>query len=375
MENSSITPTKFCYVHIPFCDKKCAYCSFVTYEKTEGKEEYINYLIKEINLYKTNILDTLYFGGGTPSVLDPLLINKIMNEFELSKNAEITLEFNPEKSYYKNLKEYKNIGINRLSIGCQTFNDDLLKRIGRIHSSNEVLEAFNLARNENFKNINLDLMFALPGQTLENLKEDLNILKKLSPEHISIYSLIWKDGTKFALLKEKGILKQAPEELEAEMYEYIINFLEENGYIHYEVSSFCKKGFESKHNISYWHNENYYGFGLGAAGYLGNIRYSNVTNFKKYYEMLDKNILPRKEEEIITEKKSLEYFLILKLRMLKEGFNMKELEKKFSIESFYISKLKELTENKLLFIEDNIYRLTKKGLFLSNEVFAELLDI
>lgn len=375
MESKLKNFCKFCYIHIPFCDKKCAYCSFVTYEKKDGKEEYVKYLIKELNLYEKGSLETLYFGGGTPSVLDPSLIDKIIKEFELQKEAEITLEFNPEKSYYENLKKYKEIGINRLSIGCQTFNDNLLKRVGRIHTANEAIGAFNRAKEENFENINLDLMFALPNQTLAELKEDLNILKKLSPEHISIYSLIWKEGTKFALLKEKGIIKETPEELEAEMYDYIISFLEDNGYLHYEISSFCKKGFESKHNKAYWHNENYFGFGLGAAGYLKNTRYTNVTNFKKYYEMLEQNLLPRKEEEIITNKKKLEYQLILSLRMLKEGFNLKDLKKNFEIENFYINKLKELVKKELLFIENNNYKLTKKGLFFSNEVFSELLDI
>ncbi len=363
---------KACYIHIPFCDKKCYYCDFVTFEKKDGKEKYFEYLKKELSLYPSFKFKSLYFGGGTPSVVDPKLINEIIGLIDIEDGGEITLEFNPERSYFANLKKYIKMGVNRLSIGCQTFDDQLLKKIGRLHTGEEAKEAFLLARKEGFKNINLDLIFALPNQTMEMLQKDLEIIIDLSPEHISIYSLIWKERAKFFEMRKKGLVKEIGEDLEADMYQYVFDFFKKSGYEHYEISSFSKKGFESKHNMTYWRNEEYIGLGLGAAGYIDDLRYTNVKSFAAYYKSLEENRLPLLEEDKVNEERKFEYFLILGLRLLKEGVSLPSIPQ--HLKDKFIPKLELLGKEGLILNENGTLRLTRRGLFLSNEVFAEIID-
>lgn len=361
---------KSIYIHIPFCTKKCYYCDFTTFEGSHNQKEYLDYLKKEITLYpSTKSVDTIYFGGGTPSLLNPEDINDLLFQFNLSEGYEATLELNPELSSLDKLDKYE--GITRLSIGCQTFNDDMLKKIGRIHSHKDSILVYEKAR-EHFDNISLDLMFGLPGQTLDMLKKDLNIIKELDPEHISIYSLIWKENTPFDLMKKRGTLKEVGQELEADMYEYIIEFLENLGYSHYEISSFGKN--VSRHNLTYWRNQPYFGFGLGASSYYLNDRYSNLKSFSKYYESIDRGIRPKKDIEVVNKKIELEYEIILRLRLLKEGLSLKSLEKYKEEEFFsiYLKKIEKFIEKGLIEKKRERYTLTKKGLFLSNEVFAEI---
>tara|TARA_Y100001935_G_scaffold255645_1_gene270432 strand:- start:314 stop:1372 length:1059 start_codon:yes stop_codon:yes gene_type:complete len=349
------------YVHIPFCTKKCFYCDFTTFEGAHNHEKYFYYLDKEMDLYENYELDTLYFGGGTPSVVDPIYLNNIVERSELKSDSEITIEFNPE-SDFDNLQKYR---ANRLSIGIQTFDDGMLKKIGRIHNSKRALDCFYRAR-EYFDNITIDLMFALPGQSMEMLKKDLKMVKKLSPEHISIYSLIWKENTPFYAMRQRGRLKAIDEEVEADFYEYIIDFLEDLGYEHYEVSSFCKKGRESKHNLVYWQNMEYLGCGLGASGFIGD-RYRNYRNFSDYYKAIDLGKKPVEEAEAITKQRKKEYDIILKLRMLKIGVDVKEVsEDNREILDRFV--------DKGLLTRDVSYRLTRRGLFLSNEIFSEVIS-
>ena len=320
-------------------------------------DKYFEYLNREIGMYQSYNLKTLYFGGGTPSAVRPEFINNIVED----NIEEVTIEFNPE-SKLEYLKEYR---ANRLSIGIQTFNDDILKKIGRVHNSERAILAYESARNS-FNNISVDLMFALPGQTFDILKRDLEIIKSLDPEHISIYSLIWKEKTPFYEMRRRGILKEASEDEEASFYEYIIDFLTNIGYEHYEISSFSKKGYKSKHNLTYWKNRKYLGVGLGASGYLER-RYRNVKSFDQYYKLIDENKKPISEEETVDEELKEQYKIILQLRLLDEGIYKNSLSKR------NIDILDGFIDQGLLKLESNRYFLTKRGLFLSNEIFVEVL--
>jgi len=356
------------YIHIPFCLKKCAYCDFHSFEnKLDEQEKYVDYLIKELSLYPKYEFDTIYFGGGTPSILESDLIFKILNKLKLKKNAEITLELNPATADYKKLKELKEIGINRLSIGVQSFNNKTLDLLGRRHNVEKAKEIYFLAREIGFNNISLDLMFAVPNQSLTDLEKDLNEIIKLNPEHISIYSLIWEEDTIFWELKEKGVLSPCDNDLEASMFELIISILENNSYIHYEISNFAKKNYESRHNKKYWENKEYLALGLGASFYYDTYRGKNVLSFEEYYNKINLGEKPILEKEKILD--SLIYKNILGLRLLKEGIvvdeqdtNTLELCKEFVAEGYLIEKKR------------NNFCLSKKGLFFANDVFEGFIE-
>ena len=251
------------YVHIPFCKQKCYYCDFVSYCNKDDKiEPYIKTLIKEIEMQniKSNI-NTIYIGGGTPSYIDSKYITEIMDKIKkknVIENVEITIEVNPGTVTKGKLEDYKNSGINRLSIGLQTANNKLLKQIGRIHNYEEFLETYKIAREVGFNNINVDLILGLPNQRIQDLKNSLDEVIKLSPEHISVYSLIIEDGTPIKTQIENGKLQLPDEETERNMYWYVKNTLELNGYKHYEISNFAKNGYESKHNMNCWNQDEYH---------------------------------------------------------------------------------------------------------------------
>lgn len=356
------------YIHVPFCLRKCAYCDFhsLTGALSE-KDKYITYVLKELKLYHYNgLLDTVYFGGGTPSLLSIENIVYILNSLSLSENPEITLEVNPSTVDFDKLLGFKKSGVNRLSIGIQSFNDSHLKNLGRLHTSFEAKEVYNLARKAGFENISIDIMFALPNQTMNDLKDDLEEAIFLNPEHISIYSLIWEEGTEFWSLRENGILKDCDEELEASMYEYIIEFLENNGYIHYEISNFAKKSYESKHNSRYWENKEYISLGLGASYYYNNFRGKNVLELDSYYDLIDKRKRPILEEEYVDN--IYEYEYILGLRLLKKGIKLLSGNEKYEIIC------RELVLENYLYRAGDRYFLTRKGLFLANYVFECFID-
>lgn len=275
------------YVHIPFCKAKCFYCDFVSFaNKSELMENYINALIKEIDsvdLSKYNI-KTVYIGGGTPSILDSKYIGRILERLRISldKEAEITIEINPGTISEKKLRDYIDFGINRISIGLQSTNNDLLKQIGRIHTFEEFLEGYNIAKNVGFKNINVDLMLGLPNQSLEMLENSLDRVISLEPNHISIYSLILEEGTRLESLVKQHKLDMIDEELEREMYWKTKNILEKHGYMHYEISNFAKEGYKSRHNLDCWSQKEYIGFGAAAHSYIESTRYSNICDVEKY---------------------------------------------------------------------------------------------
>jgi len=354
------------YIHIPFCINKCQYCDFLSFKSTPYKRrEYVEYLKKEIKLYPEFEYDTVYFGGGTPSLLDPFEVKEILELLQIREDSEVTLEVNPKSVDLEKLRAFRNAGINRLSIGVQSFDPYYLKLIGRLHTGIEAEEVYRDARKAGFENVSLDLMFSLPGQSIEDVRKDLVKIAKLRPEHISIYSLIWEEGTPLYEKLLKGELKETDNEIEAEMYELIIDFLKSKGYIHYEVSNFSLPGKEARHNTKYWENKEYLGAGLGASGYIGNQRYKNAVNFEDYYGKIDNSEKPYEEVEVLKEKEKDEYRYILGLRLLEKGV---EADKE------YIDKCVELEKKGYLMKKSGRYILTHKGLMIANDVFEEFIS-
>lgn len=351
------------YIHIPFCNKRCHYCDFHVFINMNDKiDKYVEYLIKEIKLYPRYKYNTIYFGGGTPSLLSQKHIEMILNELEFTEDAEITLELNPSDMDIERLSNLRKAGINRLSIGFQSFNDELLKFMNRDHSSDKAIETFLNARKVGFDNISLDLIFGIPGQSMEILENDLKKFIDLNPEHLSIYSLIWEEGTNFTRRLKKGELKEMDEDLEADMFIKINRELKNAGYSHYEISSFCKKGYRSKHNIKYWNNTEYIGVGVNATSFYNQKRFSKVKSLIKYYRLIDEGMIPINDAsiELVNEVENENLKYILGLRMLEDGIPY---EKDERIDKFILNGLIEKFGDRI--------RLTEKGMLLSNEVFVE----
>ena len=367
------------YVHIPFCKQKCYYCDFVSYCNKDDKiEPYIKTLIKEIEMQniKSNI-NTIYIGGGTPSYIDSKYITEIMDKIKkknVIENVEITIEVNPGTVTRGKLEDYKNSGINRLSIGLQTANNKLLKQIGRIHNYEEFLETYKIAREVGFNNINVDLIIGLPNQRIQDLKNSLDEVIKLSPEHISVYSLIIEDGMPIKTQIENGKLQLPDEETERNMYWYVKNTLELNGYKHYEISNFAKNGYESKHNMNCWNQDEYIGFGISAHSYRNITRYSNTDNINEYIRNI-KSDSPEKNR-IIHEVQKLEdtekEFMLLGLRKI-DGVSISEFKDRFGDNPIYLyrNELKKLSDENLIKVDENNIKLTNKGIDLANIVWEE----
>lgn len=371
------------YIHIPFCKKKCYYCDFISYSnKAELIDKYIESVCLEIENWKKSInqkqykITTIYIGGGTPSFIEQrhiLQILKKLKEF-INKDVEITIEVNPGTVTNSKLKEYKDMGINRLSIGLQETHDELLKKIGRIHNYEEFLNTYNWARGAGIENINIDLMIGLPNQNIQDIKESLEKILKLKPEHISVYSLILEEGTRLEKQIEKGILDLPDEDIERAMYWYVKNTLEKSGYKHYEISNFAKSGKESKHNTNCWKQEQYRGFGIAAHSYIEGVRFSNTTNLEKYIENISKGEFTKNlriHERQNKESMQKEYML-LGLRKV-EGISITEFKNKYKENPLFIykSELNELVGQKLLIIVGDKIRLTNKGLDLANQVWEK----
>ena len=375
MENKEIG----IYVHIPFCKQKCYYCDFISYcNKDNLIEDYIQAVKKEIELQKIKSqITTVYIGGGTPSYIDSKCIREIMGEIKqknISEEAEITIEVNPGTVIEEKLQEYKESGINRLSIGLQSIQDDLLKQIGRIHNFEQFLETYKIARKVGFKNINVDLMLGLPNQRIKDLKESLEKIIELNPEHISVYSLIVEENTPIANKIEKGELQLPEEETERNMYWYVKNTLELNGYKHYEISNFAKKGYESKHNMNCWKQKEYVGIGAAAHSYRDITRYSNTENIEEYIKNVKKENLERNRiiHEIQKEDDTKKEFMLLGLRQI-DGVQISKFKNKFGDNPIYLyrQELNKLVSEKLISIDDDNIRLTNKGIDLANLVWEE----
>lgn len=376
------------YIHMPFCKQKCYYCDFVSYSnKCSEVKEYIESLKKEIEEFDFSNykVTSIYIGGGTPSYIDSIYIVEILSELKEKlkcnliefKDIEITIEVNPGTVDTKKLNDYKKLGINRLSIGLQSTKNDILKKIGRIHTYQEFLEIYKLARETGFKNINIDLMIGIPGQKIGDLKNTLQDIIKLEPEHISVYSLIIEENTPIEKMLENGEIKLPDEDLERNMYWYVKNTLELNGYNHYEISNFAKLGKESRHNLNCWNQEEYIGFGVAAHSYLNGIRFSNTINVEEYIQHIENN---RKEENIqIEESQSLEdkknEFMMLGFRKI-QGVDIARFKEKFIDNPIFLYRenLNKLVEEGLIEVDLNHIKLTNKGIDLANLVFEEFVD-
>lgn len=378
MENKEIG----IYVHIPFCKRKCEYCDFISYSDKNSKiEEYIEAVKKEIELQKIKSeITTIYIGGGTPSYIDSKYIKEIMTEIQkknVSKNAEITIEVNPGTVTLEKLKDYKEARINRLSIGLQSAQDELLKQIGRIHNFEQFLETYRKARKVGFKNINVDLMLGLPNQRIKDLKESLEKIIELQPEHISVYSLIVEDGTPIANKLESGELELPDEDLERNMYWYVKNTLELNGYKHYEISNFAKQGYESKHNMNCWNQKEYIGIGIAAHSYRDITRYSNTENLGEYIRNVKNGKLERNRiiHEIQKEDDTKKEYMLLGLRQI-DGVKISKFKEKFGDNPIYLfrNELKKLSDENLIGINEDNIKLTNKGIDLANLVWEEFVN-
>ncbi len=357
------------YIHIPFCKSKCKYCSFVSFPCIELKENYIKALEKEItNSYKNEPLKTLYFGGGTPSLLTPNEISKIISKFNINQNTEVTLELNPETVDTKYFKAIKKTGINRLSFGCQTFDDKILKAIGRIHSSKDVENRIYDAKSTGFTNISLDLIYGLPTQTIDSFEKDLKKTIALDINHISLYGLKIEQNCYFYQHPPKNL---PDEDTQADMYLKAIEILSGHNFEHYEISNFAKKGFESKHNLNYWDNNSYYGFGVAAHGYTNQERYYNTSNIQEYI----KNPLNNKTLHKLSVQEQLEEEIFLGFRKI-EGINVEKINKKFYIDfrEKYAQIIKKYIDYKYLKETNTGFTLTTEGILISNLILSEFLE-
>lgn len=383
------------YIHIPFCKRKCFYCDFCSFECDEKiQQDYIKALISEIRAFNFNkisnqfikenprinledfVVKTLYIGGGTPSYISSSLIGQIIlelkNKFKLADDMEATIEVNPGTASLEKMLEYKKMGLNRLSIGLQATNDRLLTLIGRIHNYEQFVETYKMARLAGFGNINVDLMIGLPTQTIDDVKDSLNKIVELQPEHISVYSLILEEGTRLKSMVDSKKIALPDEDTERAMYWLVKNNLEKNEYSHYEISNFAQKGYESKHNTDCWKQKEYLAFGLAAHSYFNNIRYTNIGNLHKYIENNLNNQNEIVIEEIQDEETKMNEYVILGLRMI-AGFALDDFEKIFQkrFEDVYEKQYKKLLKYKLIEKQNNRIKLSNKGMDLANVVWEE----
>ena len=361
---------KSIYIHIPFCKSKCYYCAFISFcDKFEKEDIYIDALKKEIENSEKSDIETIYFGGGTPNSLKLQSIEKIFDTlrevFKINKNAEITFEANPKLSNKAYFRELKSFGVNRISLGVQSFNDVILKSLNRIHSRQDALDTIILLKNIEFKNISIDLIYGM--QRMSDLEEDLKIVSTLDLQHISTYGLKIEKGTFF---EKHPPLLLADEDLNADMYLYISEKLESLGFIHHEISNFAKEGFYSKHNNKYWTAKEYYGFGLGAHGYINNVRYENKDNFEEYL----KNPLEKKSKILNTKEDLFEEYIMLGLR-LKKGIDLEFIKNEYGVDFFREKNnlLRNFIDNGFMEKRENRLNLTLKGFLISNYIIGELL--
>lgn len=372
------------YIHIPFCIRKCYYCDFTSFSNMNEKIPlYMKSLKTELDLYKERLRDysirTIFIGGGTPSAIDGRyiydLLSYLYRNLNMSKDLEITIEANPGTLDSEKVKIYREAGINRVSMGVQTFNDDLLKSIGRIHKLEDVYESYKLLRKEKFENINMDLIFGLPDQSLDDVLFSIKEAINLGVEHISHYGLIIEEGTQFYKLSKMGKLNLPNEDEERLMYHKATEYLLERSYNHYEISNYALPHYECRHNLVYWELAPYLGLGLASHSYMENKRFYNTSNIIEYIEKLGSYQLPVEGEEFIDESSAIEEYCILGLRKIK-GINKDEFKKRFNkdIETIYKDVINKHISGGLI-IDDGVnIRLTKKGLDLSNLVEVDFLQ-
>ena len=361
------------YVHIPFCTQICYYCDFSkVFIKNQPVDSYLEHLIEEYDSYDIKKLRTLYIGGGTPTALSApqlaFLLEKLTDKLDLSYLEELTIEANPGDLDREKIAVLKDSPVNRVSLGVQTFNDRMLKQIGRSHLEKDIFDNIANLKKAGFDNISIDLIYALPKQTMEDVKTNVAKAIALDIPHMSLYSLILENHTVFMNRMRRGKLPLPKEDLEAEMFDYIIAELEKAGFEHYEISNFSKPSFESRHNLMYWDNAEYYGIGAGASGYVDGVRYKNHGPIRHYLQAVEAGNA-RVQEEMLTLKEKMEEEMFLGLRK-KSGVSKKRFEEKFGIsfEDQYGAVVSDLTEQGLLVPDRNIVRMTKQGLFLGDTV-------
>ena len=368
-----LTKPTSAYVHIPFCTQICYYCDFSkVFIKNQPVDEYLQALIREFESYDIKKLRTLYIGGGTPTSITAeqleYLLTNLTKHLDLSVLEEFTIEANPGDLTEDKIEVLKHSAVNRVSLGVQTFNDKHLKQIGRSHNEAQIYSTISNLKEAGFHNISIDLIYALPGQTMEDVKGNVAKAIALDIPHLSLYSLILEHHTVFMNKMRRGKLQLPKEDLEAEMFEYIISELEANGFEHYEISNFTKPGFESRHNLMYWDNAEYFGVGAGASGYLKGVRYRNRGPIQHYLKAVAQGNA-RLSEEKLTKDEMMEEELFLGLRK-KTGVSIARFEEKFglSFEERYGQIVRELCQQGLLVLDDKVVRMTKKGLFLGDTV-------
>lgn len=361
------------YVHIPFCTQICYYCDFSkVFIKNQPVDAYLDALLKEFASYDIKNLKTLYIGGGTPTAISAqqldYLLKGLTKHLDLSYLEEFTIEANPGDLTDDKIAVLKKSAVNRISLGVQTFNNKHLKRIGRSHNEEQIYTTISSLKEAGFHNISIDLIYALPGQTMDDVKENVQKALALDIPHLSLYSLILENHTIFMNKMRRGRLNLPSEDSEAEMFEYIISELEKNGFEHYEISNFTKPGFESRHNLMYWNNAEYFGCGAGASGYLEGVRYKNHGPIRHYLNAVEAGDA-RVTEEHLSQVEQMEEEIFLGLRK-KSGFSIQSFEEKFghNFSQRYGVVVEELCQNGLLQIEGDRVRMTKKGLFLGDTV-------
>ena len=377
------------YIHIPFCRSRCSYCDFATgmYE-SESAERYVRALVKEIaewdEVTSPPVVDTIFLGGGTPSLLGPSqserILTAVLNKFEVRDDAETTIELNPgdggvtEAARLETIREFRSLGINRASFGAQTFDDRELKQLGRTHSSADIASTFDQLRKAGFENINFDLIAGLPGQTVSGWKQNLTMALKLQPEHLSLYLLEVHEGTPLADQIRKGMRPKPDDDLAAEMYRTMIDEVTAAGYEHYEISNFCRPGFESRHNTKYWTGDPYYGFGCSAHSFDGQARrWSNERDASAYVNLIEGDRWPVVDRTELKEEDARSESIFLGLRLMR-GVDLGRYRARFGtdLRAEHEANLARLREAGLIEIDNRLLRLTTRGALLSNEVFAAL---
>ncbi|MBC1316142.1 radical SAM family heme chaperone HemW [Listeria booriae] len=371
------------YIHIPFCEHICYYCDFnKVFLEGQPVDEYVDLLIKEMEMvtkqHTMSPVETVFVGGGTPTTLTEAQLAKLCSAisrlFPMTENAEFSFEANPGDLSISKLQVMKDHGVNRLSMGVQSFNNELLKKIGRIHTVDDVYQSVNNAKQVGFENVSIDLIFSLPGQTEADFEDTLTKALDLDLPHYSAYSLIIEPKTIFYNLMQKGKLILPGEDAEANMYEKLMSTMEKHGRKQYEISNFAKPGYESRHNIVYWSNEHYFGFGAGAHGYIGETRYANYGPLKKYMQPLQNGDLPTFQQKELSLKEKMEEEMFLGLRKV-AGVDKAHFQAKFgqSLDATFANAIDKTIEKGWLESTPESVRLTRRGRFLGNNVFQEFL--
>ncbi|KAF1298598.1 coproporphyrinogen III oxidase [Enterococcus sp. JM4C] len=381
--NNLHTSNRSAYIHIPFCEHICYYCDFnKVFIEGQPVDEYIEKMLLEIELikaaYPSQDTKTIYIGGGTPTSLSAKQLDRLLQgvreRLPFQETNEFTVEANPGDLTQEKLRVMKNYGVNRLSMGVQTFDNQLLKKIGRKHTAEDVYQTMDFLEKEDFRNVSIDLIYALPGQTLESFRDTLHRALALDLPHYSLYSLILENKTMFMNWVRQGRLELPDQEVESQMFEETIEAMEQAGRHQYEVSNFALPGKESQHNLIYWNNEEYYGIGAGASGYLGQMRYKNHGPIKHYLKPLESGILPVVETEELTKQNQMEEEMFLGLRK-KVGVSTDVFFEKYQVAlaDVYGEVIEQLKKERLIIEENGSVKMTKQGLFLGNQVFEKFL--